>query len=64
MYTMIERESSCNADENGKVMQRVVILVDTADDLPEPDASWDAGSICMIAEDHSFKVLNNDREWV
>ena len=64
MYTMIERESSCNADENGKVMQRVVILVDTADDLPELDASWDSGSICMIAEDHSYKILNNEREWV
>lgn len=64
MYTIIERESSCNADENGKVLQRVVILADTADDLPEPDASWAVGSICMIAETHKYKVLNSEREWV
>lgn len=63
MYTMIERESSYNADENGKVLQRVVILVDTADDVPEADASWAVGSLCVIAEDHSYKILNNAREW-
>ena len=64
MYTMIERESSLNADENGKVLQRVVILVDTADDLPEPDASWDAGSYAVIAETHNYKLRNSEREWV
>lgn len=64
MYTMIEKESSLNADENGKVLQRVVIQVDTSDDVPEADASWAVGSSCIIAEDHSYKILNNEREWV
>lgn len=64
MYTVIEKTSSCNADENGKVLQRVVILVDTADDLPEADVSWDAGSYAVIAETHKYKVLNSEREWV
>ena len=64
MYTMIERESSLNADENGKVLQRVAIQVDTSDDVPEADESWDVGSICMIAATHGYKVLNSEREWV
>ena len=64
MYTLIEKTSSCNADESGKVLQRVVIQVDTSDDVPEADASWDVGSICMIAATHGYKVLNSEREWV
>ena len=64
MYTMIERGSSLSADENGKVLQRVVILADTADDVPEADESWAVGSICMIAATHKYKVLNGEREWV
>lgn len=64
MYTMIERESSCNADENGKVLQRVVILADTASDIPTVKDTWAVGSLCVIAEDHSYKILNNEREWV
>lgn len=64
MYTVIEKKSSCNADENGKVLQRVVIQVDTSDDVPEADASWEVGSMCIVAADHSFKILNNEREWV
>ena len=64
MYTMIERESSCNADESGKALQRVVILVDTAEDLPEVDAGWDAGSLAIVADTHRYKILNSEREWV
>lgn len=63
MYTMIERESSLNADENGKVLQRVVILADTASDLPEAEESWDAGSLAIIADTHRYKILNSEREW-
>ena len=64
MYTVIEKTSSCNADENGKVLQRVVIMVDAATDIPEPNDAWDSGSMCLVAEDHSYKILNNEREGV
>lgn len=64
MYTMIERTSSLNADENGKALQKVVILVDTAEDLPEADACWDAGSLAIVADTHRYKILNGEREWV
>ena len=63
MYTMIKRESSLNADENGKVLQRVVILVDTVEDLPEAEESWDPGSLAIVADMHRCKILNNGREW-
>lgn len=64
MYTMIERTSSLNADENGKALQKVVIQVDTAEDLPEADAGWDAGSLAIVADTHRYKILNGEREWV
>lgn len=64
MYTMIERTSSLNADENGKALQKVVIQVDTEADLPTPDGSWDVGSYAIIAGTHKYKILNSEREWV
>lgn len=64
MYTMIERTSSLNADENGKALQKVVIQVDTEADLPAPDGSWDVGSYAIIAGTHKYKILNSEREWV
>lgn len=64
MYTMIERTSSLNADENGKALQKVVIQVDTEADLPEADAGWDAGSLAIVADTHRYKILNGEREWV
>lgn len=61
MYTMME--STPTRIQNGDPLNRVTILVDTADDIPEPHDEWDAGSMCMVAADHTFKVLNNEREW-
>ena len=43
---------------------RVTIQVDTANDVPTPDANWAPGSICMIAATHTYKVLNEQGEWV
>ena len=38
-----------DADENGKVLQRVVILADTASDIPTVSDAWAVGSLCVIA---------------
>ena len=61
MYTIME--SSMTRYSDGVQMSRVTILVDDAESVPEPLDAWDSGSICMIAEDHSYKILNNEREW-
>jgi len=42
----------------------VTIQVDTAADIPEARESWSAGSMCMIADTHTYKVLNSEGEWV
>jgi len=62
MYTIME--SSMTRYSEGVQMSRVVIMVDAATDIPEPHVDWDSGSMCMVAEDHSYKILNNEREWV
>lgn len=62
MYTIME--SSMTRYSDGVQMSRVVIMVDAATDIPEPNDAWDSGSMCLVAEDHSYKILNNEREWV
>lgn len=62
-YQIISQECSV-IDQNGEPLHRTVILVDSAADVPQPEDSWMPGSYCMIAEDHTYKVLNNEREWV
>lgn len=62
MYTIME--SSMTRYSEGVQMSRVVIMVDAATDIPEPNDAWDSGSMCLVAEDHSYKILNNEREWV
>lgn len=62
MYKIIEHTPA--GGENGIAQIRVVILADTASDIPEPLEQWAVGSICMIAETHRYKVLNNEGEWV
>lgn len=61
MYTVIEDDIRYIGDIK---RNRIMIQVDTAGDVPDPDESWDTGSICMIAETHAYKVLNSEREWV
>lgn len=48
---------------DGTTYYRVVIECDTVDDLPEPDPTWDAGSIACIADPHSYRKLNHQGEW-
>lgn len=62
MYTELDKEYTKHVEGVG--MYRVTIQVDTAADLPEPDASWEVGSICIIANTHAFKMLNSEKEWV
>ena len=62
MYTIIEFTTTRFVD--GKFMSRVTILVDTSAEIPTPDEAWEPGSICMIAEGHSYKILNHEGAWV
>lgn len=62
MYTIIEQKGAAEVGSVSKLM--VVILVDTASDIPTVNDAWAVGSLCVIAEDHSYKILNNEREWV
>lgn len=61
-WRTIDQECSVY-DQNGEPLHKTVILVDTEGDIPEPLNEWAVGSMCMIAEDHTYKVLNNEREW-
>lgn len=62
MYKIIDTEFI--EIRNKTSMIRVVILCDTSADIPEPESSWDTGSICRVANEHKTLVLNNEREWV
>ena len=64
---MIVLESTPDTLNNGADMtskKRVTIQVDTANDLPTPQNNWAPGSICIIAATHTYKVLNEQGEWV
>ena len=62
MYKIIDTEFI--EVRNKTSMIRVVILCDTSADVPKPESSWDAGSICRVANEKKTLVLNNAREWV
>jgi hypothetical protein len=62
MYTIIEQKGAAEVGSVSKLS--VVILADTASDIPTVKDTWAVGSLCVIAEDHSYKILNNEREWV
>ena len=61
MHTIIEQKGAAEVGSVSKL--RVVILADTASDIPTVKDAWAVGSLCVIAEDHSYKILNNEREW-
>lgn len=61
-YQIISQECSVY-DQNGEPLHKTVILVDAESDIPEPLDKWAVGSMCMIAETHTYKVLNNERKW-
>lgn len=49
---------------NGKSTFQVVILADTAEDVPEVQADWAPMSVCYIADSNDCKILNTKGEWV
>lgn len=61
-YTEIDHEVT--ERENGVSICRVTIQVDTAADIPEAEPHWAVGSMCIIADTHTYKRLNSEREWV
>lgn len=61
MYKIIDTEFI--EVRNKTSMIRVVILCDTSAEIPEPESSWDIGSICWVANEHKVLVLNNAGEW-
>lgn len=62
MYKIIDSEFT--EIHNKTSMIRTTILCDTSADVPEPESSWDIGSICRVANEKKTLVLNNKREWV
>ena len=62
MYTIIEQKGAAEVGSVSKL--RVVILADTASDIPTVKDTWAVGSLCVIAEDHSYKILDSERKWV
>lgn len=62
MYKIINSEFM--GFENDLTMQRVDLVVDTANDLPEIEPHWSVGSMALIADTKEILVLSNAREWV
>ena len=62
MYKIINSEFM--GFDDTLTMQRVDIIVDTENDIPEPEAHWSVGSMALIADTMIIRVLNNAREWV
>lgn len=61
MYTFLEgSQTSTSEGEKKKV---VAIAVSTESDIPVPENDWGCGSMCIIADYHSVKILNENGEW-
>lgn len=60
-YTLMESTFIRYEGETSKF--RVTIMVDTESKIPQPKPEWVAGSTCMIADTHTYKILNREREW-
>ena len=65
-FSMIRRQFVKYEDE--KAIERVTILVDSTEEIPDPQENWAVGSVCIIADDTAkslgYKILNNQRKWV
>lgn len=48
--------------ENGITKFFVDVVADSEADIPEPLSYWSAGSVCLIADSKTFKVLNSERQ--
>ena len=61
MYEVMD--SSFRGIKDNVAMYRVEIVVDTANDLPEPLSFWTAGSMAIVADTQEIKILSNKGEW-
>ena len=61
-YSIMEQIKT-RVTPDGVAHYRVTLICDTTDDIPTADASWDAGSIAMVADGHSYKVLDSEGAW-
>lgn len=61
-YTIMEHVPTDNIE--GVMHYRVTLCCDTVDDIPEVNATWDAGSLALIVATHGYKMLNTQGEWV
>lgn len=60
-YTIMEQVPT---EVVGGVMHyRVTLCCDTENDIPDALDVWDAGSIAMVADGHSYKVLDSEGAW-
>lgn len=49
---------------DGRTTKLVVILVTSESDIPQDiPAEWEPGSLCVIANSHTFKWLTKERAW-
>lgn len=62
MYTFMDGVQT--SDSTGEKKKVVTISVSAESDIPEPEENWGCGSICLIANTHSYKMLNSEGEWV
>ena len=60
-YTIIDKKLTGIKD--GVSYYLVTFVCDTPEDVPEPDASWAAGSIAQICDPHGYKILNSEGVW-
>lgn len=60
-YSIIEKKTTQVVE--GVKHCIVTLVCDTAEDIPEPDATWDMGSIAQICDPHGYKILNSEGVW-
>ena len=61
-YTIMDKIPTEVVD--GVMHYLVVIFCDTDAKIPEPDPTWDAGSMCIIGVGHGVKFLTSEGAWV
>lgn len=61
-YSIMEQIKT-RVTPDGVAHYRVTLICDTTDDIPEALDTWDAGSIAMVADGHSYKVLDSEGAW-
>ena len=50
-------------EPDGKNHIQKHLVVDTKDDIPEPEENWSTGSYVFIIDTQDIKFLNSSGEW-